>query len=172
MRKPVINIDDVELKPRPAAFAPRGEAAERYDSKVGMVGPQIGAAKLGYNITAVPPGMRAFPCHNHQVNEEMFFILDGDGEVRMGDAVYAIRKGDFVACPPGGPEVAHQIINTGSVELRYLAVSTKETPEVVDYPDSGKFGIFAELAPDAQGEPRRLLYVGREEQCLDYWDGE
>ena len=39
---------------------------------------------LHYNLTAVPPGKRAFPFHNHRVNEEMFFILEGTGEVRIG----------------------------------------------------------------------------------------
>ena len=35
MNKPIINIADVELQPRPAAFAPSGEAAERFDYREG-----------------------------------------------------------------------------------------------------------------------------------------
>ena len=56
----------------------------------------------------------------------------------------AQKLGDIIACPPGGPETAHQILNTGNEELRYLAVSTKPSPEICDYPDSGKFGVLAE----------------------------
>jgi uncharacterized cupin superfamily protein len=41
-----------------------------------------------------------------------FFVL-GLGEVRIGSETL-ITRGDFVACPPGGPETAHQIINTGT----------------------------------------------------------
>jgi uncharacterized cupin superfamily protein len=136
------------------------------------LGPRIGARNLGYNITAVPPGKRAFPFHNHRVNEEMFFVLQGTGEVRIGESVYPIRSGDVIACPPGGKETAHQIINTGTEELRYLAVSTKLSPEIAEYPDSGKFGILADLPAGPDGKPQRFVHVGREGDGRDYWEGE
>lgn len=172
MTKPVINIADIELGPRPAAFAATGDAAERFEARLGFIAPRVGARKLGYNVTVVPPGKRAFPFHNHHVNEEMFFVIEGEGEVRIGESVYPIRSGDVVACPPGGPETAHQIVNTGTSELKYLAISTKMTPEIAEYPDSRKFGVLAELAPGPQGEPRGFRFIGREESSLDYWDGE
>src|SRR5262245_45007251 len=56
--------------------------------------------------------------------EEMFLIIEGERELRFGDKRYPIRKHDVIACPPGGPEVAHQIINTGKTTMRYLALST------------------------------------------------
>ena len=104
MSKPILNISDVELQSRPAAFAATGSAAERFDARMGFIAPLVGAQQLGYNLTAVPPGKRAFPFHNHRVNEEMFFVLEGTGEVRIGEAVYAIRPGDVIACPAGGKE--------------------------------------------------------------------
>lgn len=171
MPKPIINVADVELEPRPA-FAPSGSVAERFDARMGFIGPRVGAQKLGYNVTAVPPGKRAFPFHNHRVNEEMVFVLQGAGEVRIGESVYPIRPGDVIAFPPGGKEAAHQITNTGADELRYLAVSTKLSPEIADYPDSGKFGVLAELGADPDGKPQRFVFVGRESASLDYWDGE
>lgn len=171
MTKPIINIADIQLDPRPA-FAPTGPATERFDARMGFIGPRVGAQKLGYNITAVPPGKRAFPFHSHRANEEMFFVLQGAGEVRIGESAYPIRSGDVIACPPGGHETAHQIINTGTDELRYLAVSTKLSPEVVDYPDSGKFGVLAELPPGADGKPQRFVHVGRASDSRDYWEGE
>lgn len=85
MTERTLNIDAIELQPRPAAFAPTtGPAAEKYDARMGFVGPRLGAQKLGYNITLIPPGKRAFPHHNHRVNEEMFFILEGTGQFRLG----------------------------------------------------------------------------------------
>jgi len=172
MAHPVLNIADVELKSRPPAFAPTGAAAERYESRLGQIAPRLGAQKLGYNLTAVPPGKRAFPAHNHRVNEEMFFVLEGTGELRIGTNVYPIRSGDIVALPPGGKDTAHQITNTGTVELKYLAVSTKLTPEIVDYPDSGKFGVLAEYPAGADGKPQTFRFVGRESSAVDYWEGE
>lgn len=169
--RPILNISDIALQPRPAAFAATDSAAERFDARTGAIAPLIGAQKLGYNLTVVPPGKRAFPFHNHCVNEEMFFVVDGEGEVRIGEAVYPICSGDVVACPAGGKETAHQIINTGAAELRYLAVSTRIYPEVAEYPDSGKFGVLAEY-PSPDGQPRRFLFVGRENLNINYWDGE
>lgn len=171
MPRPVVNIDEIELKARPAAFAAPGDGASRFDARVGQISPRLGALKLGYNITAVPPGMRAFPFHNHRINEEMFFILEGAGEVRIGSERYPIRKGDIIACPPGGPESAHQIINTGSAELKYLAVSTQQMPEICDYPDSGKF-LVTEKLRNADGTVAGFRYIGRPDSAVDYWDGE
>jgi uncharacterized cupin superfamily protein len=119
----------------------------------------------------VPPGKRAFPLHNHHANEEMFFILQGSGELRVGDERWSVRKGDFIASPPGGPELAHQLINTGGEELQYLAVSTMITPETVEYPDSGKVANYSrQTATD--GSLRVVRQIGRPADSVDYWDGE
>jgi uncharacterized cupin superfamily protein len=169
--RPVINLDEVAIEERPAMFQPKGAAVERFGSRVGPIGGRIGARLLGYNITAVLPGKRAFPLHNHHANEEMFFILQGSGELRVGEERWSIRQGDFIASPPGGPEVAHQIINNGNEELRYLAVSTMITPETVEYPDSGKVALMSrQTAPD--GTSRILRHIGRPETSIDYWEAE
>lgn len=170
MTKPVVNIADIELQPR--AAAPTGPAADRYDAKIGRIGVGIGAKQLGYNVTAVAPGKRAFPAHSHHINEEMFFVLEGSGEVRIGADVYPLRPGDFVACPAGGAETAHQIVNTGSGELRFLAVSTMLSPEICEYPHSGKFGVYAGFSAAGEEKPKLFRYLGRESQSIDYWEGE
>lgn len=172
MTKPIINVADLTFHPPPPTFAPTGPAAGRFEAKTGIIGARIGAQRLGYNITAVPPGKRAWPFHNHPDKEEMFFVLQGNGAVRMGDATYPIRTGDFIACPAGGRETAHQIINTGTEELRYLAVSTEHSLEMAQYPDSGKFAVKAELRTAPDGTPQRVVLVGRETQSIDFWDGE
>ena len=168
--KPIINLVDIELSPLPAGVAPPESMADRYAPRMGAVGARIGAQKLGYNVTAIAPGKRAFPFHNHRVNEEMFFVLEGEGEVRIGEAVYPIRAGDVIACPAGGPEAAHQIANTGEAELKYLAVSTKMLPEIAEYPDSGKFGILAEFPGEPGERPRGFRFVSRESESTSYWE--
>jgi len=171
MTKPVINIDDVAIEVRPPFFQPRDPAAQRVGSRSGSISTRIGAKLLGYNITAVPPGKRAFPLHDQHANEEMFFILAGSGELRIDKEKYPIHKGDFIANPPGGPEQAHQITNTGKEELRYLAASTMIVPETVEYPDSGKVATYSrQIAAD--GSTRIVRQIGRPESGVDYWDGE
>lgn len=164
MTRPIVNLDELD-------FREFGHG-ERFSARLGSIGTSIGARLLGYNVTVLPPGKRAFPFHNHRVNEEMFFILDGQGELRLGSDSYRIRTGDVIACPPGGPETAHQIVNTSAAELRYLAVSTRLSPEIAEYPDSGKFGVLAELEIGDDGRPQQWRFVGRQDGSLDYWDGE
>lgn len=162
---PIINIDSVELNPLPAEHAPPGEAATRFAPRIGMLGRQLGALKLGYNIIALSPGKRAFPFHSHRVNEEMFLVLSGEGEIRIGDARHPIRTGDVIACPAGNATTAHQIVNSSDQELRYLAVSTQQTPEICEYPDSGK---YAAMVDGDDG----FHVVGMLGAHAGYWDGE
>jgi uncharacterized cupin superfamily protein len=172
MHKAIINLNEIKQHSRSRAIVATGDAADSYGAKMWMVGSAIGAQKLGYNVTSVPPGKRAFPFHNHRVNEELFLILKGTGEIRIGKESYPIKQHDLIGCPPGDEDSAHQIINTGETELAYLAVSTKFSPEIANYPDSGKFAVLADYPADKDGEPRRFSYVGREKSGLDYWDGE
>jgi uncharacterized cupin superfamily protein len=165
MKRCILNVADVALKP--------WGRGDKFEAKLGEIGGEIGSEKLGYMLTVVPPGKRAFPFHNHRVNEEMFFVLEGSGEVRIGAERFPIRAGDVIACPPGGRDTAHQIINTAaSGELKYLGVSTMLLPEIVDYPDSNKTGIRAKAASlDGKDEGVRILVRG-EAVIKDYWEGE
>jgi len=166
MTSKIINIKDLE-------FRPFGHG-ERFEAKIGAVSSRIGARKLGYNLTVLPPGKRAFPFHNHRVNEEMFFIIEGAGEIRIGPDTYPVTKGDVIACPPGGPETAHQLINTSeNDEMKYLAVGTSMSPEIAEYPDSQKVGVLAEFSAEGDGKPTVMRYIIRDQAGMaEYWEGE
>jgi uncharacterized cupin superfamily protein len=172
MIHPVLNLDDVVIQAPTHARPPQGATAERYDLRRGEIATRIGARKLGYRLTVVAPDKRSCPFHSHHEEEEMFFILEGSGELRYGDRRYPLKSGDVVACPPGGPDTAHQIINTGGTELRYLAVSTMAPVEICEYPDSGKFGVFEDLADERRGTATRLRHLARRGDARDYWEGE
>ena len=171
MPHPVINLDQLTPQDLPPPYAATGAAAERFAPRMAMIGELIGMRALGCNLTVLAPGKRAFPFHNHRVNEEVFIVVQGSGTIRIGAASHALRQGDIVACPAGGQETAHQIINTGEGELRYLALSTNQSPEVVEFPDSGK---YATLLLDAGGGAHTLPQrtVGHIGHSVDYWEGE
>lgn len=158
--KPVINLDDI------TEFDDVEENG-RYTSKRALFSAAIGARQLGYNLTVVPPGKVQCPFHVHHAEEEMFLILDGEGELRFGTERFPIRKHDVIACPTGGPDVAHQIINTGTTPLRYLAVSTLAQVEVCEYPDSGKISVLS-----SRGGKVGLHKIFRADTAVDYYDGE
>jgi uncharacterized cupin superfamily protein len=78
---------------------------------------------------------------------------------------------DIVCCPPGA-DGAHQIINTGKTPLRYLALSTTEDPEVVEYPDSGKYGVIAGRPIGGRPTDARFNVFAFKKDAVDYWAGE
>lgn len=165
--KPVLSLDEQPLQPRPAQYRPGGAAGERFELTRAMLGPTLGLKKLGCSLTEVPPGKTGYPFHSHRVNDEMFYIIAGRGELRLGQARHPVAAGDLIGCPCGGPATAHQLINTGSEPLRYLAISSELDPEVCEYPDSGKIGVWA-AEPDGPG----LMHLTRGDAKVDYWDGE
>ncbi len=158
--KVVVNLDDVPL-------LDRGNG-KRFAVKWGRVGPLIGLNRLGCAVHVVPPGKSAFPFHRHHVMDELFFILSGEGKYRFGDETYPVRVGDIVSAPAGSK--AHQIINTGSGDLRYLGISSMSGVEVVEYPDSKKVGVMAGIK---SGDFSTATYRGMGRIApADYFDGE
>ncbi|MGA7488782.1 MAG: cupin domain-containing protein [Xanthobacteraceae bacterium] len=156
----IINIDEVPL-------AERGNG-KQFAVKWGRVGPLLGLAGLGCAVHVVPPGKKAFPFHRHHVMDELFFVLSGKGEYRFGDSTLPIRSGDIVAAPAGTQ--AHQLVNTGSEELRYFGISTMAGVDVVDYPDSGKIAVAAGVK---NADFKTATYVGLGRiTAADYYDGE
>jgi uncharacterized cupin superfamily protein len=144
---------------------------EKYESTFAPVGAHIESQHLGFNVTIVPPGKRSFPYHAHRGNEEMFFILEGEGSVRINGETHKIRKGDFISLPPG-KDSAHQIVNDSAAPLRYLAVSTMQTPELVEYPDSGKIVASFGKGGGRPPTPDSVRHISRVKDAVDYWDGE
>jgi uncharacterized cupin superfamily protein len=165
--KPVISTHTVDLIPRPEAWRPTGAAAERFDIQRARLGPALGLKKLGCSVTQVAPGRTGYPFHSHRVNDEMFFVLAGSGELRLGDERHPVQAGDLIGCPAGGPARAHQLINTGREPLRYLAISSELDPEICEYPDSGKVGVYA-----GDDEKDGLVHLTRYADQVDYWQGE
>jgi uncharacterized cupin superfamily protein len=101
----------------------------------------------------------------------MFFILEGEGSIRIAGEIHRIRQGDFISLPPGR-DSAHQIVNDSEAPLRYLAVSTMVVPEVVEYPDSNKLGIIAGTHGGRPGAADSIRHFTRLSDGVGYWDGE
>jgi uncharacterized cupin superfamily protein len=167
----IINLDTVQPQPLPPEAAPSGDAAQRYAPRVARLGKRLGATKLGCGVIALSAGMRAYPFHNHRANEEMFLILAGEGEIRIGAQTHPVCAGDLIACPAGGQDTAHQIVNTGTEELRYLAISTQLSPDVVEYPDTQRYAVLVADEPAPVRPAQGFLKIGRLGDAFGYWDG-
>ena len=56
--------------------------------------------------------------------------------------------------------------------MRYLAISTMHEPDVMEYPDSDKFGVVSGAAPAATRPGAGSTFFGRLASAVDYHDGE
>jgi len=161
MGKPIVNLADAPVH--------AGSHGDHFEYSQRELSEAIGGVAIGANVTTVPPGKAAFPLHHHRANEEHFFILEGIGVLRVGADTYPVRVHDYIVNLPGSAELAHQLVNTGTGDLVYLAISTALLPEVVGYPDSRKTGVRISFASDPGA---RFLVDDTSKELIDYWEGE
>lgn len=140
-----------------------------YDTLCARLGTGTAATKLGISIDTLAPGKRGCPYHFHYAQEEAFVVLDGTGTLRVAGEMLALVAGDVVFIPPG-PQYPHQIINTSEAPLRFLSISTRDSPEVVEYPDSGKY--LARATGSLNGTIHLFDRIQHAAGDVDYWEGE
>ncbi|MBW2535611.1 MAG: cupin domain-containing protein [Deltaproteobacteria bacterium] len=146
------------------------EKGRRFGATVRQLAGATGGKLVGCNWFEVPPGRAAFPRHWHAAMEEVIFILEGEGALRIGEREVTVGVGDYVTLPPG-PDHAHQLRNSTDGPLRYLCLSNKVQADVVGYPDSNKFAASGSPSSNYFDTPWvRALF--RTESAIDYYDGE
>ena len=146
-----INLDEMawETRQAPGDF---GYVFKNID-------PLIGARHLGYQVVRLDPGRKGFPLHFHHFEEELGVVLEGTCTMRTSRGDFALRKGDFIAFPPG-PNGDHQYINEGTEPCTMLLLSNVVPSDVSEYPDSNKVNM------------RGVRQIFRRDEAVDYWDRE
>jgi uncharacterized cupin superfamily protein len=122
----VVALDAVDTGPFPGV-------------EVRMLGRAGGSVKAGLNHVTLPAGRDGAPPHCHSLEEELFYVLAGAGELRLGDDRHALRSGDVFARPPG-TGVSHSLV-AGDDGLTYLAYGTREPGDSPYYPEIGKVAL-------------------------------
>lgn len=90
-------------------------ARRRTQNLVGGASP-IQASAFAMGIVTLEPHGGQVPWHN-QEQEEVYFILEGTGEMCLGRERGMMQTGQAVYIPP---REYHQLTNTGAVPLRML----------------------------------------------------
>jgi uncharacterized cupin superfamily protein len=143
----------------------------RYGIRRKALGKLAGGQKLGCSLYELLPNRRSWPYHYHCANEEAYYVLEGQGALRLDNVERQIAAGDYVALP-AGPHGGHQVINTSHAPLRYLAISTMIEPDIMVYPDSNKVNLVAGSAPGGDWSVRTLHKSLPLDGAVDYWKGE
>jgi uncharacterized cupin superfamily protein len=96
----------------------------------------------------------------------MFIVLEGIGTYGLPGSGCRSKRGRYFSFRRAR-NTHIRSSTTSDAPLKYLSVSTREQPELVEYPDSGKFQA---MAVDQNGETVR--YLQRPSASLDYWQDE
>lgn len=87
-----------------------------------------GSRRIDYRISSYEP-MAFVEDHVHQVQEQIYHVLKGEGILTLNDEKKLMREHDYVYIPPG---VRHSFSNTGLDTLVFLVITTpshdNETP--------------------------------------------
>lgn len=87
-----------------------------------------GSRRIDFRVSCYQP-MAYVQEHVHQVQEQVYHVLEGTGMLTLDGKRVLMRKDDFVFVPPG---VRHGFTNNGTVPLVFFVVTTPveddETP--------------------------------------------
>ncbi len=90
-------------------------ARRRTQNLVGGASP-VQAKNFSVGLVTLEPNGGQVPWHN-QEQEEVYFILEGSGEMCLGAEREAVKTGQAVYIPP---RVFHQLTNTGSETMKMM----------------------------------------------------
>jgi uncharacterized cupin superfamily protein len=127
---------------RPSNVVALDAAPSHFEGRVRPLGKAAGALATGLNHVVLPAGGVGARAHCHSLEEEMFVVLEGGGELELwkraeGPAEqHALERGDVIA-RPAGSGVAHAL-RAGEQGMTYLAFGTRESADMCFYPESGR----------------------------------
>jgi uncharacterized cupin superfamily protein len=157
-----------QLSPRPASVVNVEdlEAGEHESETLGRrarhLTREAGALRTGMRHAEVFPGKLNAPPHCHSAEEEIFVVLEGDGQLLLwepgGVSEQPVRAGSVV-CRLPGTGVAHAF-RGGAGGMTLLAYGTRDPNDMCFYPRSRKLYV------------RGLGLITRVGEQLDYLDGE
>jgi mannose-6-phosphate isomerase-like protein (cupin superfamily) len=90
-----LNLDQVE------DAAPGNGFGERWEARVARE--DLGAERTGLTLFRLRPGRRSPFSHRHREAEEVYVILSGEGLVKLGDEIRAVRPLDAIRISPSLP---------------------------------------------------------------------
>lgn len=82
--------------------------------------PDTGSNRLDFRISRYAP-MAFVEEHVHRIQEQVYYVLEGQGVLTLDDERHLMTAHDYVYVPPG---VRHSFTNTGLEGLVFLVITT------------------------------------------------
>jgi uncharacterized cupin superfamily protein len=111
--------------------------------------------RIGATVYELPPGGRS-TYHFHHAAEEILVALRGTVTLRTPSGERELAEGDVVHFERG-PAGAHEQLNRTEEPVRYLMISNREGPEIVEYPDTRQVTAQSRLESQS-GEPLFVIH--------------
>ena len=98
-------------------------AAKFNPDKLGKIN-LYDSARMFLDVFGLEPG-QAQKIHKHDDADKVYFALEGEGTVTIGDREMRLAKGLVAVCPAG---LDHGVKNTSTARLVLLVMMTKAAP--------------------------------------------
>jgi len=91
-----------------------------------LAGPSTtGSSRVDFRISRYAP-MAHVQEHVHKIQEQVYYVFEGEGILTLDDAKHLMRPHDYVYVPPG---IKHSFTNTGTQGLVFLVITTPADDE-------------------------------------------
>jgi uncharacterized cupin superfamily protein len=129
---------------RPGTIVATSEVRVSEPGRPGKVevrdlGRAAGSQRTGLRHVWLAAGESGTPPHCHSAEEELFVVLAGEGECRLGDDLHAVRRGSVVS-RPAGTGVPHSF-RAGDGGLTFLAYGTREPSDIEYFPETREVSL-------------------------------
>jgi uncharacterized cupin superfamily protein len=161
--KNIINLNELQFE--------RDDPKYNYETDPRGFSSVMGAKKLGWNISRIPPGEISCPYHFHYSEEELFLVISGTATLRQSNRFREVKKGDLIFFSSDA-EGAHQFYNHGEEWFAYLALSTLDPLDLAEFPDSGKISVRNANVRKVFELASAVPYFKGEENPLKNWPSE
>lgn len=82
---------------------------------------ELGADTVGISVNSTDPGDSSPFWHSHADTEEIYIVLDGQGEISVGDDTVALKAGTVVRVAPNS-KLALRALPESATPLKWLCV--------------------------------------------------